>query len=236
MLDGLKKIIKKLPVNFTKNQVYDAQTRKIFEQVLKSDSVYVDVGAHLGEVLDIAIECAPEARHFGFEAIPQMAEALKKKYSKHHIYHLALSDHEGTTQFHHVKTNPAYSGIRKREYKRVEDIEIISIPVNTMDAVLGSDQRVDLIKIDVEGAELQVLKGASETIRRERPVIVFEHGLGASDYYQSGPDELWTLLCQELGMKIGLMKNYLADDESGLDREAFRKQYEEQLNYYFVAY
>ncbi len=44
-----------------------------------------------------------------------------------------------------------------------------------------------LIKVDVEGAEMLVLRGAQRTIARHRPSILFEHGIGAADRYGSGP-------------------------------------------------
>ena len=48
------------------------------------------------------------------------------------------------------------------------------ITLRRLDGVLSKSQRVDVIKIDVEGAELAVLKGAEQTIQREKPALVFE--------------------------------------------------------------
>jgi FkbM family methyltransferase len=231
----IKSIVKSLPVNLTKNQKYDAQTKKIFQRVLKSDSVFVDVGCHKGEVLDWAIKYAPKGRHFGFEAIPQMAADLKTKYLHHTIYNTALSDNKGTISFHHVVSNPAFSGINKRTYTKVEEIQLIEVEADTLDNVLPMNQRVSLIKIDVEGGEYGVLNGAKETIKREKPIIVFEHGLGASEYYENSPEKMWELLHSQLKMNISLMKNYLSGKQP-LSREQFIDQYQKKLNYYFVAY
>lgn len=235
MIGAIKSIIKRIPINFTKNQVYDAQTRKIFKKSLKPGSVFIDIGAHKGEVLDWAIQFAPGTSHYGFEAIPELANSLKKNYPDHNIHHLALADYEGTTSFHHVTSNPAYSGIKQREYTKEENISIIEVAVNTLDNLIPEEQKVTLIKIDVEGGELQVLKGAKKTIARNKPVIVFEHGLGASEFYENGPDQIWELLHSELGMNISLMKNYL-NGGTPLSRDEFKRQYHQKVNYYFVAY
>ena len=47
-----------------------------------------------------------------------------------------------------------------------------------------------------------MLRGARETIVRHRPVIVFEHGPGASDVYGTTPETLHDLVCGEFGMRI----------------------------------
>lgn len=235
MKKAIKSVLKKLPINFTKNQIYDAQAKKIFKMVMDKDAVLVDIGCHKGEVLDWAVEFAPHAKHIGFEPIPEMAKALQEKYANHAIHNMALSDHKGTTQFHHVTTNPAYSGINKREYTKEENINLIEVEVNALDNVLDENQHVSLIKIDVEGGELNVLKGAKNTIQREKPVIVFEHGLGASEFYDSTPEKMWEVLHNELGMKISLMGSYLKQTAS-LSKESFCKQFYEKQNYYFVAH
>ena len=59
-----------------------------------------------------------------------------------------------------------------------------------------------LIKIDVEGAERQVIEGAIETLRRHAPIVVFEHGPGAQDEYQTSPEQVYDLLVSGAGMRI----------------------------------
>jgi len=234
--NALKSIVKSLPFNVTKNQQYDAQTKRIIQHTLGENGVFLDVGCHKGEVLDWAIKYAPSSSHIGFEAIPELADALKQNYPKHQIHNVALADYTGKTNFHHVKTNPAYSGINQREYVKDETIDVIEVDVNTMDNLIPESQSIDLIKIDVEGGELQVLKGGAETIKRESPVIVFEHGLGASEFYDNGPEKIWKLLHDELGMQISLMKTYLSAPENSFSKEEFQRQYQDKINYYFVAY
>ena len=47
-----------------------------------------------------------------------------------------------------------------------------------------------------------VLRGGLKLLRRHRPTIVFEHGIGASENYGSGPDDIHGLLVDDLGMRI----------------------------------
>ena len=63
-----------------------------------------------------------------------------------------------------------------------------------LDDALPSGYVPALLKIDVEGAELEVLRGGGETIARHRPVVVFEHGAGSADHYGTAPADVWELL------------------------------------------
>ena len=99
--------------------------------------------------------------------------------------------------------------------------------------LLAQNKKIDFIKIDVEGAELGVLRGATELIKRDRPVIVFECGLGGSDVYDTTPAELFTFF-SGLDYTISLLKNYLKE-EPALNKTSFEEQYYQKLNYYFVA-
>ncbi len=162
---------------------------------------------------------------------------MKEKYAQQDnctILNLAASDKSGTAEFNYVVSNPPYSGLKKRDYDR-ENEEDTTIRVRTepLDKLIAKNQLVDLIKIDVEGAEMQVLKGAADTIRRNKPIVIFEHGLGASDYYGTTPEMIYAYF-EEKDMRIFKLKSYLRG-KNPLDLDDFHRQYHERMNYYFVA-
>ena len=74
--------------------------------------------------------------------------------------------------------------------------------VERLDDVLPDGVRPAFVKIDVEGAEEEMLLGAAETLRRHRPVVAFEHGRGSADVYGTTPGAIHDLLCGELGYEI----------------------------------
>jgi hypothetical protein len=88
----------------------------------------------------------------------------------------------------------------------------------------------------VEGAELQVFKGAVETIKNSRPIIVFEHGLGAADYYGTSPENIYDLLSAQCGLKLFLMSEWLdSNGRLSLSKKAFCEQFSSGNNFYFMA-
>lgn len=238
MKETLKQIIKKIPIAFTKNQQYDKQTGQVIREVCNYDTCCIDVGAHKGEVLDIMLRYAPEGTHYAFEPIPDMYKALVGKYAgdkRCKIYDYALSKETGTTSFNYVISNPSYSGLIKRQYDREhEEDTLIEVKTELLDNIIPESYTPGLIKIDVEGGELLVLEGAVKTITRAKPVIIFEHGLGASDFYGSTPEKIYALL-RSCGLRISTMQRWLKRRPCLTEAE-FKDHYHKQIDYYFIAY
>ena len=229
----LKNIIKKIfPV--THNIRYDNQTFQIMKIVLEADSTFVDVGCHKGEVFDHALKCSPKGKHFAYEPIPDLFLELEIKYKNIcEVKNYAITDSCGESEFHHVISNPANSGIKKRSYPKDEKIDKIKIKTSTLDKELINESRVDLIKIDVEGGEYGVLKGAKEVINKFHPVFIFEHGLGASDYYNTDPDDVYELFDMS-DYNIYTLKGFIKQS-SPLSKEKLNDLYSRNKEYYFLA-
>jgi FkbM family methyltransferase len=171
---------------------------------LPRDAHTVDVGAHSGAVLREIMRIAPAGTHIAYEPIPEMAALLQSEFPSAIVRNAALSDKNGEASFVHVDSAPEFSGLRERAYHGLDDVRKHEITVRTerLDDVLPDGFAPRFIKIDVEGAELLVLRGARETIRRFRPVVAFEHGVGAADHYDTTPGDVFDLLAGELDMRI----------------------------------
>ena len=233
MNNVVKSIVKKVfPV--TLNQRYDKQTKRIMQIVLEDESTFIDVGSHKGEVLELALKISKKGKHFAFEPIPYLFHKLNDKYgSKCEVLNYGLSDQKKQSSFQHVTTNPAYSGIKKRTYPKEEQVETIQIQLDTLDNQLKQHDRVDMIKIDVEGAELEVLRGAKKIIEKFHPIIVFEHGLGASDHYNTSPEDILNFF-DDHQYQLFTLKGFIAD-EPALFRKEFIDFYLTNKEYYFLA-
>ena len=234
----LKALFRYLPFDVSINQAYDRQSWQVIKKVCDQNACCVDVGCHKGEIMDWFIQRSPKGKHWGFEPIPAMYDKLVLKYQNNRnitIYPYALSETNGTTTFNLVVTNPAYSGMVKRNYDHAnEKDQTIEVEMRTLDDLLAAVNRIDLIKIDVEGAEYQVLKGATGILEKQRPVIIFEHGLGASDFYGTTPAMIFDLF-DEFGYKISTMKSWLGSGGS-FSKAEFEDQFNRQVDYYFIAF
>jgi FkbM family methyltransferase len=235
---AIKYIMFVLHIDATQNQKYDRQTLEIMRRVIKNNSNCIDVGCHKGEMLDTILELAPNGQHYAFEPIPYLFETLTDKYANKPVLvsQVALSEEKGKASFNIVKNAPAYSGFRQRQYDvSVPEIEEVTVTTDALDNIIPANINIDFVKIDVEGAEFGVLKGSVNTLKRCKPTMVFEFGMGASDYYETKPEMVYYLIAKDCGLKINTLKDWL-NNSTELTFERFCEIYDNNLEYYFIAY
>jgi FkbM family methyltransferase len=174
----------------------DHAMKVVIATALRRDGNAIDVGANEGETLEMIVGVAPAGRHIAYEPIPELHAALVTSFPDVDVRNAACSDEAGTTEFHLVTGAPAYSGLRQRKDLPASAGEVRKIPVrlDRLDDALPEGYAPSLIKIDVEGAELLVMRGAAATLERHRPFVIFEHGIGGADLYGSKPGELFDVL------------------------------------------
>ena len=232
-----KVFLNKIHLDLTKNLQYDRLTKKILRRIIRVDSNTIDIGCHEGDILSFIMKLAPGGNHYGFEPIPFYYEGIKEKFNGNaSIYPYALSNKTGESSFHYVKNAPAFSGIKKRKYAISNpDIEKIQVKLKKLDDVLDASTRIDFLKIDVEGAEMDVLKGSEKLLAANKPYIIFEFGLGASEYYGSKPGELYEFITNDIGLKLSLLDAFLKNDIP-LSKEDLEFFYYGKKEYYFIAH
>ncbi len=194
--------------------------------ILEPDSLCVDAGAHRGAVLDLMVRFSPAARHLAFEPIPHLAENLRGSYPSVDVHRAALSDTVGSVTFHYFPKHADSSGIQPLAHLSASTQ--IEVPTVTLDTVVGDAGPVKLLKIDVEGAELATVRGARETLKRDRPVVVFEHTRAA--VLQGTPSsELYDELARA-GLRV-----FSFDAQGPLARAAFEQLVVHERHENFIA-
>jgi FkbM family methyltransferase len=188
----------------------------ILASALRSDTTYVDVGTNRGQILREAVRLAPAGRHVAFEPIPALAEELARSFASVDCRRLALGASAGVAEFCHFTSLDGWSGLRRSPEISDErgHPQYIEVQVSTLDAELG-ELRPGMIKIDVEGAELDVLQGAHAVLSGARPIVLFEHVVAAARLYGSQSGALWDLFA-ELGYRV-----FAVTGEGPIARAAF---------------
>jgi FkbM family methyltransferase len=198
----------------------EVQLPKVLLKLLKSDSCAVDVGAHIGSFTSLLLRISPKGRHIAIEASPSKGAWLKRWFPSVDVRSVAASDSNGTATF---QEDMQLSGFSRLSTEPGND-RCISYTVETcrLDSLL-SGRDLDLIKIDVEGLELSVLRGTTETIERCRPAIIFECGAeyGLQDQGISRR-ALYDFLTQELNYSILTFADFLFD-KGGMEFDEFRR-------------
>jgi FkbM family methyltransferase len=150
---------------------------------LKPGDCFYDVGAHIGFYSLIAARLVGQAGHIiAFEPDPDNAETLRENAAKNGFLGVcvvcaAISDKDEVVRFHRSTHNDPsrMSGMVMREnLLGIRESEILSCRAVSLDSFCSSHQTPNLVKVDVEGAELQVLEGARYLLRQKKPVLIIE--------------------------------------------------------------
>ncbi|KRB85622.1 hypothetical protein ASE00_02195 [Sphingomonas sp. Root710] len=190
----------------------DQLAARLVTRLAERGESFVDVGAHIGSVIAEARRHAPGAAIVAVEPIPEKADRLRAKFPYARVESCALAEREGTASFFVDPDRPGYSSLARGE-GRVREIEV---PVRTLDALIG-DGRADIVKIDVEGGELGVLRGAEAVLATRRPVILFESG--PEEVLGHGKAGMWDFLhARDYALFV---PNRLAHDAPPLSLEGF---------------
>jgi len=217
---------------------FEARVQSVYEAVLRSGDTVVDVGAHVGRhCIPMARLVAPAGRVLAFEPLPMCRRALVDALRQDSppldsvvtLYPYALGADDGRAEFTVAEDALAYSGLQERVYDFPTRVRRIAVEVHRLDSLLLSLPDVRYIKIDAEGGEFDVFRGAVRSLERFRPLVTFECGANAlAEYGVSAHDigEFW------------LAHGYTLRDIVGQplpDRDSFARSAEAQQVWDYVA-
>lgn len=163
---------------------YEDRQWRFVARILAPGGTFVDVGANQGFYSLLGARCVgSQGRVLAFEpADSERAKLVRNLAVNRHANVLvdprAVGRTCGTTQFHLCLDHQgSWSSIRRPADDVTARTMLVQVPIATLDRVVLEENgwiRVDLIKIDVEGGELDVLKGAEAVLAHCRPVILAE--------------------------------------------------------------
>jgi FkbM family methyltransferase len=156
--------------------VNELAMRRRFSREVRTGDVVFDVGANVGSYSLLASRlCGPSGKVVAFEPLPANLEYLNRHIVANALTNVvvvpaAVSDHRGRAAFH---------GTQDRVTSRLASDGDIQVDCVTLDELVAVSELPppDCIKIDVEGEEAAVLRGAATIVQTKRPIIFLEtHG------------------------------------------------------------
>lgn len=157
---------------------YENIEMRMIRKFLNKNSVILDIGANIGWYSLNLSRYIPNGRIIAFEPIPHTFGYLKKNIKLNgaeniQAHNYGLSDKAEISHFYH---NPKFAAAASLKNLHIDNKAVrVKCRVRRMDDfIFNLTQRIDLIKCDVEGAELYVMKGALETLKKTRPVLFVE--------------------------------------------------------------
>ncbi|MBI4913948.1 MAG: FkbM family methyltransferase [Acidobacteria bacterium] len=153
-------------------------------KVVRLDSpIILDVGANRGQTIDMMCRIFRNPRIIAFEPSKKMFEELENKKFEAEVscYNMALGAEVGTREFHEYENPLLSSALKLREegghpFQNVREIALNRVEISTVDSTISSLglHRIDLLKIDTQGFDLQVLQGSQKGFERRtiRQVLV----------------------------------------------------------------
>ena len=165
------------------------------KEVLTNDSVFMDVGANVGAYLFTLENHLKPENIFAFEPNQQLFKRLGRLFPKVNLFSVALSDISTVAEFKipvingekvHTRGTLQTSIKEKNEEKTI----LQKVEVKPLDELNLNLKNLDFIKIDVEGNEMQTLRGAQKTIKKYKPILMVEM---EQRHHQ---DHLWTLISE----------------------------------------
>ncbi|CAM3598426.1 FkbM family methyltransferase [Brevibacillus invocatus] len=182
------------------NGYYEAYVMNLLRRVVAPDAVCLDIGANLGTISLAFSHLAKKGKVYAFEPSNVNYGYLVQTIADNSIRNieplkLGVFDRNGTISFREVAHGGGWSFIDTKQTDSTDSSSQITC-VRLDDWVITSAlERIDIIKVDVEGSEMEVLQGGAETFRRFDPDLVIEFNLDSMvNNFGKNPLDLFTLL------------------------------------------
>ncbi len=166
--------------------IFDKAVLDLMSDFMRPNTRAIDVGANIGAYTIPLAKLFPTVDIHSFEPNPYVADRLNKNISVNQIANVTihqegLSNNIGSATLYAIKPSedrPYNLGLSSIAKSAVldQDTEEVDITINTVDNIfLDSEKDISVMKIDVQGFEHEVLKGAEMTVKKFNPVILVEH-------------------------------------------------------------
>jgi FkbM family methyltransferase len=191
----------------------DRKVTQLFKLILRPGDTVLDIGANIGLTMLRAAHWVGKAGQVhAFEPNPQMQQQLKESIAYNQLsnvtlHRVALGDQPGTLELN-VPLGHSGAGSLVRKDSDPSKFESVQVAVKTLDSIFPVMGHIRLVKIDVEGFEPQVLRGAHQLCSRNPPDAMLIELNGYTDSIEVHPT---IQILRELGYRLlGVEKSYIS--------------------------
>lgn len=152
---------------------HGARDLQVLKTLLRAGDTVIDIGANVGShIIPLAKRLSPATQAHAFEAHPRIFYYLQKNSELNRLYNLnlypyALDETEGEVHFTDLHTDDL-----NRIVREPAEAEVLTVPMRPLDSFPCAAHPITLIKLDVEGYELFVLKGATNALENTQLLYI----------------------------------------------------------------
>ncbi|MBS0620992.1 MAG: FkbM family methyltransferase [Verrucomicrobia bacterium] len=222
-----------VPFDIINFSYYEKEDEKVLFNIIEDDAVIFDIGANIGWYSLLFSKRLPKAKIFTFEPIENTYKYLITNLTLNAAtnvipFNFGLSDKEGSSSYYFFPEGSVLAS--EKNLINCPKAQEVRCKVDKLDRFLIDHKldRIDLIKCDVEGAELSVLSGGINTIKTFLPIIFIELFERWSIQFNYHPNDVIHLL-NDIGYDC-----FLANEDKLEPCSAYKETKEERLNFFFL--
>lgn len=163
---------------------YDEDLHLMLERLLEPGMICMDIGANLGEMaMHMAAKVGVNGRVYAFEPVSAVRERLQRHVERNRVERIvkvvsiALSNQTGTARIHFADTAADNQGLGSLVHADTDSLPLAKeVATMTLDDFVARERigRIDLMKVDIQGAELLLLEGGMSVFKTLSPDLLIE--------------------------------------------------------------
>lgn len=178
----------------------DKHVFAMLKSILKSGDVFIDCGANVGYFSVLAADLVGNTgKVVAIEANPETYKLLRRNLEANNInscFNYALTSQNGEIDLFVPNKGDIFSSLRQNEYIQGDLMYSCKVMGKTLGDIINELElsKISLIKIDIEGAEMDVIRSAVNIISKFRPPIIVEYGVNTWSIFGSTIQDLFEII------------------------------------------
>jgi len=186
------------------DKIWESHIGAVINDELCTGDVFIDIGANIGYFSLLASKIVGDSgRVIAFEPLPDLNQQFAESVQRNKMENIKIIEKGCGDKVENlfIGINPENIGTSS-VIRGKKDLEQVQIPISTLDLELGQIAKVDFVKIDVEGFEYEVLKGAKNILQTYHPKILIEFSPKLYNRAKFGKANAILLFLKDLGYRL----------------------------------